>query len=176
MSCACHWPDDPAVRRAVQQKQAEDDAQREWDITFLEMADLLARRRSKDPSTKVGAVIVSPNGKTIVSFGYNGFARGMNDDPALYADRETKYSRIIHAEMNAVLNAGKSVDGCTLYTSKLPPCDRCAVFMIQAGIRRVVYENPAPEIAARWADSLAKTEAMFAEVGIPMIGLTLPKE
>jgi dCMP deaminase len=148
--------------------------QAEWDEFFIGMADYVSTR-SKDPSTKVGAVIVRPDGKTIASLGYNGFPRGMSDDPALYADREVKYSRIVHAEMNAILNAGGSVDGCTLYTSKLPPCDRCAVFVAQAGITRVVYENPAPEVAERWAASLAKTQEIFADAGIPMVGIDFPR-
>lgn len=97
----------------------------------------------------------------------------MSDDAALYEDRPTKYSRIIHAEMNAILNAHGPVEGFTLYTSALPPCDRCAVFVVQAGISRVVYEDMTdPELAERWRDSLDKTHAIFAEAGIPCLPLS----
>lgn len=148
--------------------------EQKWDRFFLGMADYVSRA-SKDPSTKVGAVIARDD-MTVASVGYNGFPRGMDDHDHLYADREVKYSRVVHAEMNAILNAHGSVKGCTLYTSALPPCDRCAVFVVQAGIIRVVYENPAAEIAERWAASLSKTRAIFREARIPMVGLDLPKD
>lgn len=136
-----------------------------WDRFYLGMAEYVATA-SKDPSTKVGSVIVRPN-NTISSVGYNGFPRGMSDDASLYADRETKYSRVVHAEMNAILNAHGPVEGFTLYNT-FPPCDRCAVFVVQAGIRRVVTLTVPGEAADRWADSLAKTAAIFAEAGVEM--------
>lgn len=145
-------------------------AKREWDEFFIGMAKYIATR-SKDPSTQVGAVIVHTDGKTIASMGYNGFPRGMSDDPALYADRTIKYSRIVHAEMNAILNARGSVDGGILYTSSLPPCDRCAVFVVQAGIKRVVFEEPSADLLERWGPSLEATTAIFNEAGIEMVPL-----
>ncbi len=146
----------------------ECDRTSKWDRFYLGMAEYVATA-SKDPSTKVGSVIVRPN-NTIASVGYNGFPRGMSDDPALYADRETKYSRIVHAEMNAILNAHGPVDGFTLYNT-FPPCDRCAVFVVQAGIRRVVTLSVPTEAADRWASSLAKTAAIFADAGVVMVEL-----
>ena len=137
-----------------------------WDRWYLDLAAHVATA-SRDPSTKVGSVIVRPD-KTVASVGYNGFPRGMSDDPALYEDRETKYSRIVHAEMNAILNAHGPVAGFTLYNT-FPPCDRCAVFVVQAGIARVVSSPVPPEASDRWASSLAKTEAIFADAGIPLI-------
>lgn len=139
-----------------------------WDRFYLGLADYVATA-SKDPSTQVGAVIVRPN-NTIASVGYNGFPRGMSDDPALYADRPTKYSRIVHAEMNAILNAQGPVDDCTLYCT-FTPCDRCAVFVVQAGITRVVSPAPTPEQLERWGTSLANTHSIFAEAGIAMTEL-----
>lgn len=141
-----------------------------WDRWYIDMARHVATA-SLDPSTKVGAVITRPN-KTVASVGYNGFPRGMSDDPSLYDDRTTKYSRIVHAEMNAILNAMGSVDGCTLYTSQLPPCDRCAVFVVQAGIRRVVYERPTDELLERWGESLKSTAAIFEDAGVEMVELS----
>lgn len=140
-----------------------------WDRFYLGLADYIATA-SKDPSTKVGAVLVRPN-NTIASVGYNGFPRGMSDDHELYADRPTKYSRIVHAEMNAILNAQGPVEGCTLYCTFLP-CDRCAVFVVQAGITRVVAPAPTPDQIERWGTSLDNTRAIFLEAGI---ALTEPK-
>lgn len=134
-----------------------------WDRWYLDLAKQVATA-SKDPSTKVGAVIVRCN-NTIASVGYNGFPRGMSDDPALYDDRPTKYSRIVHAEMNAILNAQGPVENCTLYCTFMP-CDRCAVFVVQAGITRVVAPTPTASELERWGDSLAKTKEIFREAGI----------
>jgi len=120
-----------------------------WDRRFLELARYIAEW-SKDPSTRCGAVIVRPD-RTIASLGYNGFPRGTDDDPDLYANRETKYARVVHAEMNAILACAERPSGMTLYTFSRgwgPCCDRCAAHIIQAGIRRVVYDSaPVPERA-----------------------------
>lgn len=107
-----------------------------WDIRFIALAKHIAGW-SKDPSTKTGAIIVRPD-QTIVSVGYNGFARGMHDDYIFYIDRESKYSRIIHCEMNAILNAREHLQGYTLYVWPFMCCDRCSVHVIQVGIKRVV--------------------------------------
>jgi dCMP deaminase len=143
---------------------AETRARREkWDRWYLGMVAYVATA-SKDPSTKVGAVIVRPD-LTVAAVGYNGFPRGMSDDPALYADRPTKYSRIVHGEMNAILNAHGAVDGCTLYVP-FPPCDRCAVHVVQAGIKRVVYEEPSEDIKSRWSEQFKQTAAIFEDAGM----------
>jgi dCMP deaminase len=134
-----------------------------WDPYFLGMATYVARK-SKDPSTQVGAVIVRPD-KTVASVGFNGFPRGMNDDAALYENREIKLSRVIHAEMNAILNAHGPVEGYTLYCTLLP-CDRCAVFVVQAGIQRVVTMFPPAALKERWGDAFERTEAIFREAGV----------
>ena len=83
---------------------------------FLELAKL-ASTRSKDPSTKTGAVIVRPN-KTVVSVGFNGFPQGMPDDEELYKDRDEKYSRIVHCEVNALIFAERQANP----DSRLPFC------------------------------------------------------
>lgn len=122
-----------------------------WDRRFLDLAEHIARW-SKDPSTQVGAVIVRPD-RTIASHGFNGFARGLPDDPALYADREFKIATVVHAEENALLNTTGSLEGCTLYVSGLPPCASCASKIIQKRIARVVaYDAEVPE---RWRRNMA---------------------
>ncbi|MBQ4565310.1 MAG: dCMP deaminase family protein [Oscillospiraceae bacterium] len=110
-----------------------------WDEYFMGVA-LLAARRSKDPSTQVGACIVSPE-KIIISTGYNGLPNGCSDDeyPWGREGEETKYPYVVHAELNANLNAGGRVlRGATLYVA-LFPCNECAKAIIQSGIKEVIY-------------------------------------
>ena len=112
-----------------------------WDDYFMGVA-LLAAERSKDPSTQVGACIVNSS-ERILSTGYNGFPYGCDDD-AFPWDREgesnnTKYPFVVHAELNAILNAGgRNLDGARIYVA-LFPCNECAKAIIQAGIKEVVY-------------------------------------
>ncbi len=134
----------------------------EWDAFYLRICAVVASK-SKDPSTKVGACIVRPD-MTMASFGYNGFPRGVVDSAQRYADKAEKYPRVVHAELNAILNARSSVHGCTLYVSPLYPCATCAGAIIQAGIKEVVYSMPG--IRPDWASSFACAESMFSEAGV----------
>lgn len=134
-----------------------------WDRRFLELA-LMVGSWSKDPSTKCGAVIVAPD-KRIVSTGYNGFPRKLQDADELLLDREEKLSRTIHCEMNALLHAEGFVEGFTLYGSQLS-CDRCAVHMIQAGIQFCVAPIPTGRYAENWADSVERTRSYYREAGV----------
>lgn len=142
-----------------------------WDFRFLDMAKLVSSW-SKDPSTKCGAVIVRPD-KTVASVGFNGFPKGCDDDPAIYADREKKYSRVVHAEQNALLHAGEPVKGYTMYTWPPgfgPSCDRCTAHVIQAGIDRVVYvRNEDPDFASRWKEAVESGLKMYGEAGVSVI-------
>lgn len=119
-----------------------------WDKRNLELAKTVANY-SKDPSTKVGCVIIRSD-NTIASTGFNGFPRQMEDRPEWYTDKTEKYSRVIHAELNAILNAHGPVDEYIAFIYPCPPCDRCAVTLIQAGITKVIYQKPSEEMAARW--------------------------
>ena len=133
-----------------------------WDLRFLELANQIATW-SKDPSTKVGAVIA--DGKHVVSIGYNGFPPGVDDNPEWLEDRSNKYSLTIHAEVNAVLNANRPVSGYTLYATPLAPCPDCAKHLAAAGIKRVVCKVP-EEYPDRWADKLDLVKAVFERNGI----------
>ncbi len=135
-----------------------------WDIRFLGLAKFVSDW-SKDPSTKTGAAIIRPD-RTIASIGFNGFPRKMKDDEELYNNREIKYSRIVHCEMNAILSADESLSGYTLYTYPFASCDRCAVHVIQKSIERVVFPKLPDELRGRWEDSLKKTLSYFNEAGI----------
>lgn len=135
-----------------------------WDEWFLGLAEYTASR-SKDPSTKCGAVIVRPD-RTIAALGYNGFPRGISDAEELLANREEKYKRVIHCEMNAILTAREPLPGYTLYVWPFLTCERCAVHVIQAGIKRVVAPEATTEQLARWADSFSLSLALFDEANV----------
>ena len=120
---------------------------------------------SKDPSTSVGAVLVGEKGQ-IISTGYNGFARGIDDSLKRYNDRETKYKYVIHAELNSILNAIHSnadPRNSTLYVYGLPICHDCAKTIIQAGIKKVIMNKTNNK---RWNESGKLSFSMFDEVGI----------
>ena len=111
-----------------------------WDRRMLGLVNLIAAW-SKDPSTGGGAGIVDAKNR-VVSLGYNGFPRAVCDSDEALFDRDEKLRRTIHAEENALLFAGRPVEGCTLYMTH-PPCARCAAKLIQAGIARVVAQMTA---------------------------------
>ncbi len=135
-----------------------------WIFRYMNLANLVSTW-SKDPSTKVGAVIVGDNGQ-IVSQGYNGFPRGVKDSDERYNDRPLKYKLVVHAEMNSILNAlynGASVKGCTLFVHNLPVCNECAKAIIQSGIKKVYMDT---EINERWQESWNLTKQMFDEASV----------
>ena len=130
-----------------------------WDEYFMGVA-MLAARRSKDPNTQVGACIVSPE-NIIISTGYNGLPNGCSDDEYPWGrdGEETKYPYVVHAELNAILNAnGRDLRGSRLYVA-LFPCNECAKAIIQSGIREVLYlsdkyaESPATQASKRMLQS-----------------------
>jgi dCMP deaminase len=142
-----------------------------WHQRFLSLAREISTW-SKDPSTQCGAVIVRPD-RTILSLGFNGFPRGMDDDPKLYADREEKYRRVIHAEINAILCAAGSLEGCTLYTYPIPPCERCAAHILQTGIQAVVTPPIPPETRQGLAESCVRGRRYLREGGVTTVTMRL---
>ncbi len=136
-----------------------------WDLRFIELARHISGW-SKDPSTKVGCVVVGED-REIRSTGFNGFPRGINDDAERLADREKKYPLICHAEENAIMHAariGVSLKDSTAYVT-WPPCSRCARSLIQAGIREVVYSS-SEEIPERWIEDFEISTGMLAEANV----------
>ena len=114
-----------------------------WDEYFMGIASL-SSLRSKDPSTQVGACIVDNNNK-VVSIGYNGMPRGVDDNKIPWGHGEgldSKYLYVCHAEFNAILNTrnGSALSGCKIYVT-LFPCNECAKAIIQAGIKTIVYDS-----------------------------------
>ena len=137
-----------------------------WDGRFMDLANFVASW-SKDPSTQVGAVIANANTKRVVSMGFNGFPAGVEDSEDRLETREIKYEMVVHAEANALLFTGPAAEGCTLYVTPLPPCARCAVLIIQAGISRVVC--PIPDKSKEpWATQSRISETMFGEASVQL--------
>lgn len=125
-----------------------------WIKRYLELAECIALW-SKDPRKKVGSIIVNSNG-CIVSQGYNGFPRGIEDNER-YQDKAVKNVLVVHAEVNAILNAlynGVSVQGCSIFISGLPPCHECAKVILQSGIQSVVFDTYPDRKSSWWKSNL----------------------
>ena len=141
-----------------------------WDVWFMKQVYLSAEK-SKDPSTKIGAVLVKD--RRIISSGYNGFPIGVKDKKKRYDDRVTKYNFVVHAEDNSVLSAarfGISTIGTTLYTQGIPCCE-CAKSVIQGGVKEIVVHKQWSMGHSRWKESCKISSVMFKEAGIPIIYL-----
>ena len=137
-----------------------------WDDYFMSVA-LLSGKRSKDPNTQVGACIVN-NNNVIESIGYNGLPKGCSDDEFPWEKEgemlNTKYPFVVHAELNAILNAkGKDLSGCKIYVA-LFPCNECAKAIIQSGISEVVY------LSDKYSntDSVKASKMMFKCAGVEL--------
>ncbi|WP_342252144.1 dCMP deaminase family protein [Spiroplasma endosymbiont of Amphibalanus improvisus] len=113
-----------------------------WTSLFMNFASLAAKR-SKDPSTQVGACIVDPRMPKIISTGYNGFPSKLDEKAFSWSSEnddfyKTKYAVMVHAELNAIILAKQDVSRCFLFTT-LFPCNECAKAIIQAGIKRIYF-------------------------------------
>lgn len=161
VTCRC-WRRDDSTLLGVQSGERMSD---KWDQRFIDLAFHLSGW-SKDPSTKVGCVVVGED-REIRSTGFNGFPRGISDDNERLTDRAKKYPLICHAEENAIMHAariGVSLKGNTAFVT-WPPCSRCARSLIQAGIREVVYPTP-QEIPERWLEDFETSNGMLKEAGV----------
>lgn len=140
-----------------------------WHRRWLQLARHISTF-SKDPSTKVGAVIIDKNNK-LVSIGYNGFPKDVEDTTERYLDKKIKYSMIVHAEQNAILNTNVDLQDCTLYVyptlMKGACCNECAKSVATKGIKNVVYYKTEPN--ERWTDQGKTTLTMFAESNVKII-------
>lgn len=145
---------------------------KDWDEYYILMAEFVANK-SKDRSTKVGAIIVGPDNE-VRSTGYNGFPRDINDELDERHERPAKYEYTEHAERNAIYNAarvGVSLKGCTLYLNWEPcPCTDCTRAIIQSGIKRIigpdrVFGKP----GTHWQDNFKASKEMLEEANIETI-------
>lgn len=137
--------------------------EKKWDYRFLELADHVSQW-SKDPSTKVGAVVVDPYNR-ILGMGYNGLPMHVKDEDIRYNDRNLKYKMIVHAEANAILHSNFDLTGSSLYCTHMC-CSNCTGLIIQSGISTVVCYAPDKQFYDRYKESINISEVMMKEASI----------
>jgi dCMP deaminase len=138
-----------------------------WPKRMLELAHHVASW-SKDPNTKAGAVVCI--GNRVLGLGYNGFPRGVEDTDARYIYRQTKYRFVVHAEVNAILDAGRDAEGAALFNT-LFPCTECTKILIQAGIRELVVDRAGQarmdsNLVGGGAEEVSAVTTMLYEAGV----------
>lgn len=138
-----------------------------WIARFSDLAKEVSSW-SKDPSSRVGAVIVRPD-RTVASVGFNGFPRGVEDSQDVIADRDAKLLRTIHAELNAILAAKEPLVGYSLFVWPFQPCAQCAAAIIQSGIKEIYCPYNDHLAQERWAESFKAALQMFDEAGVTTI-------
>lgn len=137
-----------------------------WDERFMRIADLEVAQWSKDRSSKVGCVIVKD--RCIISTGFNGLPRGCNDDVEARHERPEKYQWFIHAEPNGIINAareGKSTLGASMYLNWYP-CDQCAGFIVQAGIKKLFADQEPEWEHEKWGEGFKRAKTILEEGGV----------
>ena len=137
-----------------------------WTQRYLHLAKTVSQW-SKDPSTQIGAVAVGESGQ-ILSQGYNGFPRGIEDSEERLNDRETKYGYIVHGEMNCIYNAclnGVSLKDSSMYVWGLPVCHICCNGLIQVGVKKIIMGHPT-DINPNWNESWEKTKSKLIEARV----------
>lgn len=148
----------------------------EWDKRKLRLAMGEVNTWSKDPSTKVSAVVFKDKNPIAVS--YNGLPPGIEDTHERLHNRELKYKLVQHAEANAISTCAKmgiATDGAEMAVT-LFPCSTCAGMMISAGIKRVIVQEPSDELIKRWGESFVLAKELFAEAGVEVVTVDLSKD
>lgn len=137
-----------------------------WDQRYIALARHVAGW-SKDPKAPVGAVVVDEEKGRVIALGFNGFPVGVEDNAERLGDSDQKNEMVIHAEQNALLFAGQAAKGCTVYVVGKPVCARCAVLIIQAGIKRVVARKPdEKDVSSKWTKTGLIALSMFDEAEV----------
>lgn len=163
---------EPEFRDLYDVAQASVSWPTDWDsrcASYMPIAEAFAKR-SKDESSKVGAVILDSN-MTVRAQGWNGAARGSSADEDLRFQRPEKYRWSIHAEQNAIANAarvGVPLNGCVLVVTH-PPCMVCSNLIAASGINTVIARKPTDDFFSRWRDDLVRSKVLFREVGVRLV-------
>lgn len=145
-----------------------------WDIRFMYLARFWANLCSKDPSTKVGAVLVGKDRRD-VALGYNGFPPGIDDSESRLADREYKHRLTLHAERNVIDNAHFDTAGSTLYCTQIPcTIHGCSLSVVSRGIKRVVC--PPPPDKEPWLSDATASRAILEEGGVELVFMPADSE
>lgn len=143
-----------------------------WDLRFIELAKHVSTW-SKDKSTKVGAVIVNSDNNPI-SIGFNGFPAKVDENNERIEKREIKYAFTVHGEANSIANAaknGQKTKDCVMYITFFPCCD-CAGLIVNAGIKKIVCENPPDFNHERWGSSWRIAETILNEGNVEIVILS----
>jgi len=136
-----------------------------WTIRGLKLAREVSSW-SKDPSTKVGSAVFDQNHR-VISVGFNGYPQGCNDNGM--ENREEKYLKVLHSEINSILFAKRDLTNCTIYVYPMPPCCRCASAIIQSGISTVITLEPTKDVYERWGKEFELSYSMYQERGINLL-------
>jgi len=161
-----------SMTTTVEAMVRENSKKREWDKRWMRVA-MEKASWSKDPSTQCGAIIVDATNRE-VGAGYNGFPRGVIDFDAKLNDREQKYPRVIHAELNACLFlSGNAVMPLMIYVYPFTPCSQCMGAIIQVGITQVITMQATDELKARWGTSNDIAMEMAAQAGVLVRTITM---
>lgn len=139
------------------------------DSKHMMLARAVGEIYSKDRSTKVGAVIIGPDGEQL-AIGYNGFCRGYDDNRDENHERPLKYLLVSHAEANAIYNAareGHKLKGSSIYVSSLPTCIECTKAIIQSGISKVFIEADSL-LSGRWQENWSLSQSMYKDCGVEL--------
>lgn len=154
-------------KTAVGQQTKSNGITRDRAVKLLKVAEAIAQL-SKDKSSKVGALIIGPDGEG-GPWGYNGAPRGCRaDEDERMETRPEKYMWAEHAERNAIYAAARKgfpTKGCSILVTH-PPCMDCARAIVQAGIKQVFYPEPDLEFVKRWGDHMGRTKHLFEECGV----------
>ncbi|MBO1076343.1 deoxycytidylate deaminase [Roseomonas marmotae] len=142
-----------------------------WDSRYIGLAHHIAQW-SKDPRAKVGAVLVNQPHARIVATGFNGFPANVEDSVERLENKARKLQMILHAEQNALLNAGHAARGCDAYVVGKPVCNVCATLLIQSGVRRVVAAAPRPNTDSYWDKVGLLAIEMLREAGVEFTPVT----
>lgn len=143
----------------------------QWLEHFMTIAKTVSTM-SKDPSRKIGAVIVDKN-KRIISTGFNGFAKGIVDSEERLQDKEMKRILMLHAEENAILHAKQDLTDCSIFVYGYPPCVHCMSLIIQSGIKLVYYRNSSDlnAVSQFWKDNLELSLKLAEEASVAVIDI-----
>lgn len=142
-----------------------------WINHFIKVAEVVSTM-SKDPNHKIGAVIVDKNNR-IVSTGFNGFAKGIDDTDERLNDKETKRLLMLHAEENAILYAKQDLTDCSIYIYGYPPCVHCTSIIIQSGIKTIYYKNSNKHntVSDYWKANLEMAQRLAKEANVVVVDL-----
>jgi dCMP deaminase len=143
----------------------------QWDKYFLSIAETV-KLKSKDQSTQIGAVIVGEDNE-VLSTGYNSFPRGLDDNLQERQERPEKYFWMVHAELNAILNAarvGTSLKDSIIYITSGVPCVDCARAIVNAGIKTVYCKKECTtKNKDKWEESQLRSKQLLNECGVEVI-------